>query len=736
MYKKHASFLIKTFVAALVALVVFPFAAIAAESPYVGGYKHIDKTLYEVPTTQNGPRALRAAPATLPSRYRSDEQPWAEGIVVKDQDLTGICWAESVTTAAEYSYAKELYETTGEVGVVDETSPAHLAQFLYNRVDDPLHNTADDQNYLVYDHWALAGGNQLYAMQHLATWSGLALESSAPIDETTAHIDWDTYEWVGDELVYDDSLAYDDSITMQESIVVFGADEDTVKSMVYEYGAVSTSIAWYDEFLACDGIDDEYGVPYEEDPETGEIYYYGLSFYDFMDEPYFNHAVTIVGWDDNYAKENFTHIIYDEYGDPYEDSFELTTPSRDGAWIVQNSWGDYVHDGGFVYVSYDCIEFDEYWSEFYAFDMQEPDTYDYDFQYDGTAFCYDSSDPMDDYGTHYDFYTKAGSRAANVYTNTTGETITLDAIGFTTYNDGTTHFNVYVYTNLSNPNDPTSGALAGTTRVTTETAGCKTAELDEPVIVTPGTTFAIVIYFPETNAFGVEMGYVDDDWDIEVGTEAGQSFFSASAYGAWKDMDNYEACFRIKGFASVTEAVPYEPNSVENIDGVLTKTDAAGNPDYSYTGFAHNKDGWWWVDNGIVTYKKTGFEETEYGWYYVENSFLSLKKTGFVEAEGYWFYIENSYLSLKKTGFIEAGGYWWYVKNSYLSLTRTGLYQGGSNWWYVQNGRINLNKNDVVQNSNGWWVVRNGRVDFSYNGTIVAGGVRWKVSGGKLVGRA
>ena len=56
-----------------------------------------------------------------------------------------------------------------------------------------------------------------------------------------------------------------------------------------------------------------------------------------------NHAVTIVGWDDNYSRNNFN---------------TNHKPIHDGAYIVLNSWGDDVLDDGFFYVSYDdiCIE--------------------------------------------------------------------------------------------------------------------------------------------------------------------------------------------------------------------------------------------------------------------------------------------------------------------------------------------------------------------------------------------
>ena len=69
------------------------------------------------------------------------------------------------------------------------------------------------------------------------------------------------------------------------------------------------------------------------------------------------HGVCIVGWDDSYPASNFTHTtdgdgdpLLDSRGRPYseEDAIAITTPPKDGAWIVKNSWGsetDAVKDG-------------------------------------------------------------------------------------------------------------------------------------------------------------------------------------------------------------------------------------------------------------------------------------------------------------------------------------------------------------------------------------------------------
>ncbi len=50
------------------------------------------------------------------------------------------------------------------------------------------------------------------------------------------------------------------------------------------------------------------------------------------------HAVTIIGWDDNYSKDNFK---------------TFKKPAKDGAYIVVNSWGLDYGDKGYYYISYE-----------------------------------------------------------------------------------------------------------------------------------------------------------------------------------------------------------------------------------------------------------------------------------------------------------------------------------------------------------------------------------------------
>lgn len=71
-------------------------------------------------------------------------------------------------------------------------------------------------------------------------------------------------------------------------------------------------------------------------------------YYSGDEEP--NHAVAVIGYDDDYPKENFTRK--NTAGETTENS----TPPANGALIIKNSWGKRTFDGdiddGFFYVSY------------------------------------------------------------------------------------------------------------------------------------------------------------------------------------------------------------------------------------------------------------------------------------------------------------------------------------------------------------------------------------------------
>ncbi len=112
-----------------------------------------------------------------------------------------------------------------------------------------------------------------------------------------------------------------------------------------------------------------------------------------------DHAVTVVGYDDNYSKDNFTR--HSKSGKLIKNS----TPPGDGAFIVKNSWGSWGIEGsGYFYLSYyDQSIVSAMSFEFDGSAGESPSSTNYD-QYDLMMTCW--------YGdTDYDSETKT----ANVF---------------------------------------------------------------------------------------------------------------------------------------------------------------------------------------------------------------------------------------------------------------------------------------------------------------------------------
>ena len=514
------------------------FAEVKKDNDFYSGYRQIDKKVHEVPS---GPK-LRTQDLPVPteSYYNSASQSWYRGVSrIKDQDKTGLCWAFASTSAAEISYAKEYYERTKRT---ENTllSPAHMGYFLYNRVNDPLGNTESDFNKPEDDDWAMTGGQALLAMLHMSTWSGPGKESNTPFSSVVNNIKTDIDIVTGKEIYsmkegfsFNESYAYNDHLTLENSIYYPEVDkQDTMKSLIYKYGAVDAALDMDENYFpGGDAIEEE--AYYNPDA----IAEYGT-----------NHAVTVVGWDDNYSKDNFSSYSY--YYSYYSDEPVYMKPKNNGAWIVQNSYGTDFHDGGYFYVSYESCGLTD--SPVVAYDMQPADTYDYNYQYDGSVNPADTTEsglPV--------IYSK--SRAANVFT--AQDDIVLRAVGITEYDEGTTDYTVSIYTGLTKPeSDPMSGKCVSMTTCSTDTPGCKTIPLTEPVAIDEGEKYSVVIMFNTAGtAFGAEKLEKDDDLNrswlkIYVDTEPGQSFYRAKETGKWVDMSTtYGACFRIKGFADDPE---------------------------------------------------------------------------------------------------------------------------------------------------------------------------------------
>ena len=127
-----------------------------------------------------------------------------------------------------------------------------------------------------------SGGNADMAAAYFMRWNGPVNEADDPYSETNSS-----------------SLTFPAVKHVKNFLSVSSASISSVKEAVVEHGVVFTSMYHNDSYY---------------NSGTKGYYYSGAET--------INHAISIVGWDDNYSKTNFN-----------------TPPSNNGAWIIKNSWG-------------------------------------------------------------------------------------------------------------------------------------------------------------------------------------------------------------------------------------------------------------------------------------------------------------------------------------------------------------------------------------------------------------
>lgn len=394
---------------------------------------------------------------------------------IRNQSPYGTCWAFSSVGMGETGW----YVKNGES---IDLSALHLAYFSYHSVADPLGGLEGDTNTCIGADFLDRGGNLALSGKVLANWTGAAAEKTAP---------YGTAAGIRDSGL-DFAVAYEDELHLQGAYSIRIKDEPEVaKQMIKEYGGI--------------------GVSYYSEPYPYQTYYNSTyhSYY-VPENKNTNHAVMIVGWDNDFPKENFNN-----------------EPEGDGAWLIRNSWGG---KETYSYYSYFWISYYDksLYSVAYAFEYEPADNYDNNYQYDGA---------MQDRGVGL----RGQIKAANVYTakaNPRGMEI-LRAVSFHTYNGLNLNYKIEIYTNLADASNPESGILAAEAVTTGKTtlAGYYTVPLEEDVALEEGTTFSVVVTLAredgETVYIAVESPITASWYATTTKAEAGQSFLKSGL--SWKD---------------------------------------------------------------------------------------------------------------------------------------------------------------------------------------------------------
>ena len=320
------------------------------------------------------------------------------------------------------------------------------------------------------------GGNYTMATAYLARWSGPVSESSDP---------YDSPKKTGLAPLY--------HVQDVESIPNLPS---AIKQALMDGGALYTSM-----YSGLFESSDDYNR------DNAAFYYDGEK------EP--DHDVAIVGWDDNYSRDNFNK-----------------KPAGDGAWIIRNSWGADWGDGGYFYMSY----YDSYaGSNVTAFhNAQATDNYSRIYQYDPlgniSAMGYPDGDNI--------------AWGANIYTAAASDNLT--AVSTYALTPGTTA-EIKIYTDVSD-GKPSSGTLRTTQTESFARGGYYTIALDNPVALVAGQKFSVVIKFrtPGTNE-SVPVESLVADYSSAANANPGESFTSNTGTGGWYDTskkDHSNVCIK------------------------------------------------------------------------------------------------------------------------------------------------------------------------------------------------
>jgi len=468
---------------------------------FIADDRPVDR-IYDVADDNNIVQAAALESAYIPSGILTDSYP-----SIRNQSPYGTCWGFAPTSLAELS-------VLNNDGTLLDLSELHSIYFAYH------YTSADGKDGVKYlptagYNYLSMGGDPSFIYHTYANWVGAADEKTAPYSEAAATL----------ESGLSNDIAMNDSAHLRNFYIVNKADRKYIKQLIKEYGGVGMS--YYDD---------------------NQYYDYSTNSYYSTVSDNTNHAISVVGWDDD----------------------KVTNSSNKGAWLVRNSWGsdEYSHFGYF-WMSYDEPSI---YDRVYALDCvsdtgsSDDDFYDHNYQYDLSAYS--------QYGW---IGTGTSSTIANIFTAT--GTQLLKAVGVETQNPNI-NYTVNIYTDIANSSNPESGTLVRTQTGSFTYQGFHTIKMDNPLTLTKGETFSVVIKLESKDGKSGAYYVMESNYNLGnaaswyCGGEKGQSFYYN--YG-WRDMvESMGGNVRIKAYTDDTDEVqiqkPSAPSglSVSNTIASLT----------------------------------------------------------------------------------------------------------------------------------------------------------------------
>ena len=239
----------------------------------------------------------------LPARYDLRERGRISS--VKNQGIPGPCWAFAALGAMESNYLTQKLNTDGKI---PDLSEMQLAFYTYKDPDKKRCFTP------LYSSGTLSlEGSAFRAIAFL-------LRLSGPTEEKTLRYDTRMADSEKKALAKKSPESFRRFMRLRDAYFLAGnqtLDDSAKKELIMQHGAIYISI---------------YSDPMKYHIKNGHYTYYNPSHGKDTD-----HDVLLAGWDDDFPAENFS-----------------PKPSRNGAWLIKNSWGTMRgNEDGYFWMSYD-----------------------------------------------------------------------------------------------------------------------------------------------------------------------------------------------------------------------------------------------------------------------------------------------------------------------------------------------------------------------------------------------
>lgn len=364
---------------------------------------------------------------------------------VKNQGPFGTCWAFAALAAMESSLLPE---------EVQEFSPDHMSI----------------QNSFVLEQ--AAGGEYTMGMAYLTSWQGPVYEKDDPYGDGESRDDLQPVKHV------------------QEVQLIEGKDFEKIKEFVFKHGGVQTAI-----YSALDNSQSY--SPY---------YNFEKSAYCYVGAEKPNHEIMIIGWDDNYPKENFHEEV-----------------EGDGAFLCQNSWGEEFGDDGVFYVSYYDVNIGIH-NVVYTI-IEEVDNYDKIYQSDLCGWVGQLG------------YNRESIYGANIYKAQSDEM--LRAAGF--YATGKeTSYELFVVKEFKDTDSLEERIKVAEGNVAN--AGYYTIKFEQDIEVEKDQKYAVILHITTPGSVHpLAIEYAADEMTANVDLTDGEGYISAGG-SHWENTEKNQGC--------------------------------------------------------------------------------------------------------------------------------------------------------------------------------------------------